>query len=276
MKNLRGSASDESGALTPVVGGENISGVKNFRPKVGRLGSDPLPVVESEPTYLPAFTADPPAPAVVPVSVAGGLPGADALAAHRGFVAFDPHNSAPLSGDAALSFALLTDREVGIDPIMARRLAEMREFDEIARHVFQARRDIADGSLRSFGVLNNRLLRHTSATITPADRQSALYLRHCGSPFAEAAPASPMAPIVQPAPASIAGDPDLAAVLAADWADRVASVERAGQTPQGVPLVRVVGRVAGDGWLKVKGSVAIRRALAHVFGSGGVMVEVAA
>ncbi len=88
------------------------------------------------------------------------------------------------------------------------------------------------------------------------------------------APASP-APMSQPAPASIAGDPDLVALLAADWSDRVASVERAGEASPGVPLVRVVGRVAGDGWLKVKGSVAIRRALAHVFGAG-VMVEVAA
>ena len=91
------------------------------------------------------------------------------------------------------------------------------------------------------------------------------------------APASPMAPIAQAAPAAIAGDPDLAAVLAADWADRVASVERAGEASPGVPLVRVVGRVAGDGWLKQKGSVAIRRLLtALVFGPGGVMVEVAA
>lgn len=91
------------------------------------------------------------------------------------------------------------------------------------------------------------------------------------------APASPMAPMAQAAPAAIAGDPDLAAVLAADWADRVASVERAGEASPGVPLVRVVGRVAGDGWLKQKGSVAIRRLLtALVFGPGGVMVEVAA
>ena len=86
---------------------------------------------------------------------------------------------------------------------------------------------------------------------------------------------------VQPAMAAqagpaIAGDPDLAAVLMSSgaWVDRVASVERAGLV-DGVPLVRVVGRAAGDGWLRLKGSVGIRKALAPLFGAP-VLVEVSA
>jgi hypothetical protein len=67
---------------------------------------------------------------------------------------------------------------VGLDPATAAELAREYPLAEILRQVARYRRDLADGSVRSPMVLRRRLARRYAATVTDADRASALFMRH--------------------------------------------------------------------------------------------------
>lgn len=76
-------------------------------------------------------------------------------------------------------------------------------------------------------------------------------------------------PVRAPAGPVVAGDPDLVAVLADMGIDGIAGVWRAGETPEGVPVVRV--EYAGDhAWFGRKGVVALRKRIAPVIGAAPV------
>lgn len=93
----------------------------------------------------------------------------------------EPPGFEPAAPDAASmqrSVDLLTDEEVGLDRALAQRLAAEFSFEEIRRQVFRLRRDIQAGSARSPGALASRLRKRFGATVTDADRRSALWLRH--------------------------------------------------------------------------------------------------
>jgi len=80
--------------------------------------------------------------------------------------------------DTARSIALLTDPEIGLDEPFARGLAEHYPFEEIRLQVFRLRRDLGDGSAKSWGALAARLKGRWSATLTKADKNTRLWRRH--------------------------------------------------------------------------------------------------
>jgi hypothetical protein len=86
--------------------------------------------------------------------------------------------SAPDAASRQRAVDLLTDEEVGLDRALAQRLAAEFPFEEIRRQVFRLRRDIQAGSARSPGALASRLRNRFGATVTDADRRSALWQRH--------------------------------------------------------------------------------------------------
>ena len=93
----------------------------------------------------------------------------------------EPPGGEPAAPDVASmqrAVDLLTDEEVGLDRALAQRLAAEFSFEEIRRQVFRLRRDIQAGSARSPGALASRLRNRYGATITDADRRSALWQRH--------------------------------------------------------------------------------------------------
>jgi len=85
----------------------------------------------------------------------------------------------PPPEEAARSFRLLTDPEVGLGEKQARRLADEHAFSWLLRQVFAWRRDLEAGKVSGPGALVSRCDRHFSAgEITERDRASPLYRRH--------------------------------------------------------------------------------------------------
>jgi hypothetical protein len=86
----------------------------------------------------------------------------------------------PNGAEQARAVALLTDDEVGLSPYMAIQAATRYSFAEIRRAVFRYLRDRADGKADSPGCLPYRLAnpKRFPATISEADRASALWVRH--------------------------------------------------------------------------------------------------
>ncbi|MBP8292040.1 MAG: hypothetical protein KAX65_04660 [Caldilineaceae bacterium] len=79
--------------------------------------------------------------------------------------------------DAERSLALLTDPAVGVTGKLLEIVA-LYPFEQIRLQVFQALREMAEKRVKSIGVIRHRLAVGAAATVTDADRTSALWLRH--------------------------------------------------------------------------------------------------
>ncbi len=79
--------------------------------------------------------------------------------------------------DAERSLALLTDPAVGVTGKLLEIVA-LYPFEQIRLQVFQALREMAEKRVKSIGVIRHRLAVGAAATVTDADRASALWLRH--------------------------------------------------------------------------------------------------
>ena len=86
------------------------------------------------------------------------------------------------AGEAARAVALLTDSEVGLDMRKAEALAAVVSFEEIVRQVFTWRREVMVGKVSGQGALVHRIRSRFGASVTDADRRSALWRRHVGPP----------------------------------------------------------------------------------------------
>jgi hypothetical protein len=82
--------------------------------------------------------------------------------------------------DAERSIDLLTDPAVGCTVDFATKLAAKHPFVQIRLQVFQALRQMAEPgtTVKSIGVIRHRLEVGAAATVTDADRASALWQRH--------------------------------------------------------------------------------------------------
>lgn len=90
--------------------------------------------------------------------------------------------TAPPTTEQARSLALLTDPDVGCSPAFAADLAASYSFEQILRQVMRAARELNQPKppIVSFGIIRSRLERRAAASILPADRETALWQRHCG------------------------------------------------------------------------------------------------
>lgn len=84
----------------------------------------------------------------------------------------------PHSEQQIRAVALLTDPDVGLAAADAWRIAARFPLDEIARQVFEWRRQLQAGVVRHTGALLTRFERGFSAVIIPEDRRTALWQRH--------------------------------------------------------------------------------------------------
>jgi hypothetical protein len=85
----------------------------------------------------------------------------------------------PLTADQQRTLAFLTDEEFGMDAATAEGIARRHAFEQVTAHAFAVLDDIRAGKVRGVYVLASRLSRGGMPQITPADRETSLWLRHC-------------------------------------------------------------------------------------------------